>query len=95
MLLLLIVQNTKEEKRLSYVGNISTDKEMWKDDDALMDYKKETQKSFQEVAAHLSKNTLAGAAAGAAVGSVIPVVGTAIGAAVGGLIGFVGGLFGW
>lgn len=94
-LLLLIVQNTKEEKRLSYVGNISTDKEMWKDDDALMDYKKETQKSFQEVAAHLSKNTLAGAAAGAAVGSVIPVVGTAIGAAVGGLIGFVGGLFGW
>lgn len=94
-LLFFIVKNTKEEKRLSYIGNISTDKEMWKHDDELMDYKKETQKSFQEVAAHISKNTLAGAAAGAAIGSVVPVIGTAIGTAVGAAIGFIGGLFGW
>lgn len=94
-LLFFIVKNTKEEKRLSYIANISTDKEMWKDDDELMDYKKETQKSFQEVAAHVSKNALAGAAAGAAIGSVIPVIGTAIGSVVGGAIGLIGGLFGW
>jgi len=94
-LLFFIVKNTKAEKRLSYIGNISTDKEIWKDDDELMDYKKETQRSFQEVAAHVSKNTLAGAAAGAAIGSVVPVIGTAIGTAVGATIGFIGGLFGW
>lgn len=87
-LLFFIVKNTKEEKRLSYIGNISADKEMWKDDDELMDYKKETQRSFQEVATSIAKNTTAGAAAGAAIGSVIPVIGTAIGAAVGGAIGF-------
>ncbi|MDQ6951674.1 MAG: GTPase, partial [Mariprofundales bacterium] len=49
-LLYFIVKNTPEEKRLSYVDNLSTKKEMWEDDDELEDYKKETQKSFQEVA---------------------------------------------
>lgn len=94
-LLFFIVKNTKEEKRLSYIGNISTDKEMWRDSDELMDYRKETQRSFQEVAAHISKNALAGAAAGAAIGSVIPVVGTTIGAAVGAALGFIGGILGF
>ena len=94
-LLFFIVKNTREEKRLSYIGNLSADKEMWKDDDELMDYKKETQRSFQEVATSIAKNTTAGAEAGAAIGSVIPVIGTAIGAAVGAAIGFIGGLFGW
>lgn len=94
-LLFFIVKNTKEEKRLSYIGNISADKEMWKDDDELMDYKKETQRSFQEVATSIARNTAAGAAAGAAIGSAIPVIGTAIGAVVGGALGFVSGLFGW
>lgn len=93
-LLFFIVKNTKPEKRLSYIGNISTDKEMWRDDDDLLDYKKETQRSFQEVAAHFSKNIMAGAAAGAAIGSAIPVVGTAIGAAIGGAIGFISSIFG-
>jgi predicted GTPase len=78
-LLFFIVKNTPEEKRLSYVDNLSNNKEMWADDDELIDYKEKTQKSFQEVATHVTKNTLAGAA----IGSVIPVVGTAIGAAVG------------
>lgn len=94
-LLYFIVKNTPEEKRLSYIENISDEKEMWESDDELVDYKKETQKSFQEVASHISKNTLAGAAAGAAIGSVIPVVGTAIGSAVGAAIGFVSSLFDW
>jgi len=94
-LLLFIVKNTPEEKRLSYIDNLSTKKEMWQDDDQLKDYKKETQKSFQEVAGHVAKNTLTGAAAGAAIGSVIPIIGTAIGATVGAAVGFIGGLFGW
>lgn len=94
-LLFFIVRNTKEEKRLSYISNLSNNEDVWKHDDKAMDYKKETQKSFQDVASHLTKNTLAGAAAGAAIGSVIPVIGTSIGAAVGAAVGFIGGLFGW
>ncbi len=94
-LLYFVVKNTQEEKRLSYINNLSSKPEVWKDDDELINYKKETQRSFQEVASHVAKNTLSGAAAGAAIGSVIPVVGTAIGATVGAVIGFIGGLFGW
>lgn len=94
-LLFFIVKNTKEEKRLSYIGNISTNKEMWADDDQLKDYKEETRRSFQEVAVSLSKNVAAGAAAGAAIGSVIPVIGTTVGAAVGAGIGVVCSLIGW
>ncbi|RVU84108.1 GTP-binding protein [Leucothrix sargassi] len=94
-LLCFIVKNTPENKRLSYVDNLSNEKESWKDNDGNGDYQEEVQKSFQDVAGHLSKNTLAGAAAGAAIGSVIPVVGTAIGSAVGAAVGFIGGLFGW
>ena len=92
-LLYFIVKNTPEEKRLSYVDNLSRDKDAWQDDDQLMDYNKETKKSFEEVANRVTKSTLAGAAAGAAIGSVIPVIGTAIGSAVGGALGFIGGLF--
>lgn len=94
-LLFFIVKNTKEEKRLSYIGNISTDKEMWEDDDELQDYKEETRRSFQEVAVSLSKNVAAGAAAGAAIGSVIPVIGTAAGAVVGAVIGGFCSMLGW
>lgn len=94
-LLYFIVKNTPEDKRLSYIDNLSKDKEMWKDDDQLKDYKKETQRSFQEVASKVAENTLAGAAAGAAIGSVIPVIGTAVGAVVGAVAGFISGLFDW
>lgn len=94
-LLYFIVKNTPDDKRLSYIENLSNDKEIWKDDDELMDYGTETRKSFQEVAKHIASNTLSGAAAGAAIGSVIPVIGTAIGAVAGAVAGFIGGLFGW
>ena len=40
-LLYFIVKNTPSEKRLSYVNNISDKKEMWEDDDKLIDYKEE------------------------------------------------------
>lgn len=94
-LLYFIVKNTPTEKRLSYVNNLSTKKEMWEDDDGLKKYKEETQKSFIEVAQHVSKNVAVGAAVGAEIGSIIPVVGIVIGAAIGGVIGLVGSLFGW
>lgn len=94
-LLYFIVKNTPEEKRLSYIDNLTNRKGSFDHSDGLENYIEKTEKSFQDVAKHLTTNTLAGATAGAAIGSVIPVVGTAIGAAVGGAIGFIGGLFGW
>jgi len=93
-LLYFIVSNTPEEKRLSYVDNLSSKPEMWADDDELIDYKKETQSSFQKVAARVVSNVASGAAAGAAIGSIIPVIGTAVGAVIGGICGLIGGLFG-
>lgn len=93
-LLYLIVKNTKAEKRLTYLGNVSTDHEAWEDNDGLMDYPEKMKESFQEAAARFSKNIAAGAAAGAALGSVIPVVGTAVGATLGGLLGTVFSFFG-
>jgi len=94
-LLYFIVNNTPEEKRLSYVDHLSDKKEMWEKSDDLEDYRKETRKSFQDVAKHVAGNALAGAAAGAAIGSVIPVIGTAIGSVVGATFGLVSGLLGW
>lgn len=71
-LLYFIVKNTPTEKRLAYADNLSTNKEMWQDYDELIKYKEETQKSFIEVAQHVSKNVAAGTVAGAAIGSVVP-----------------------
>lgn len=88
-----IVKNTKEEKRIAYLPNLSADKTVWQDDDKLIDYREETQKSFAETATRLSRNVAAGAAAGAAFGSLIPVVGTTIGGIAGGIIGGVFSLF--
>jgi len=93
-LLYFIVKSTPTEKRLSYINNISSNQDMWENDDELDDYGKKTQKSFIEVAQQVSKNVAAGAAAGAAIGSVVPVIGTAIGTAVGAAIGFFGSFFG-
>ena len=94
-LLYFVVKNTPTEKRLSYVNNLSQNKEMWQDDDELMNYKEETKRSFEQTAKSVVAGATAGAAAGAAIGSVIPVIGTTIGAAVGGIIGGIAGFFGW
>jgi len=48
-LLYFIVKHTPMEKRLSYVDNISKDEKMWEEDDGLLEYTEEVQKSFYEV----------------------------------------------
>ena len=45
-LLYYIVKATPSEKRVAYVNNINEDPQMWKDDDELMDYAKETKESI-------------------------------------------------
>jgi len=54
-LLYFIVKNTPNEKRLTYANNISKKKEMWEDDDELIDYKKEIQKSFEDSLGEIGK----------------------------------------
>ena len=45
-LLLFILRHTKEEKRAVFAQDINRDKEMWKDDDKLENYREEIQKSL-------------------------------------------------
>jgi len=87
-LLYFIVKNTPSKKRLSYVDNISDNKEMWEYDDGLKDYTKEVQKSFTETVVECASK---GAEIGADIGGFFGKTGRTIGAAVGGFVGgFVG-----
>jgi len=85
-LLYFIVKNTPSEKRLSYVNNISDKKEMWEDDDELIDYKEEVQKSFLETVKEYASE---GADIGGEIGSLFGKTGEAIGRTVGGVVGAV------
>jgi len=87
-LLYFIVKNTPSEKRLSYVNNISDKKEMWEDDDELMDYKEEVQKSFVETIVETAE---AGGEIGRELGEIFGLgkTGETIGKIVGGVVGVV------
>ncbi len=87
-LLYFIVKNTPSEKRLSYVNNISDKKEMWEDDDELLDYKEEVQKSFVETIVETAE---AGGEIGRELGEIFGLgkTGETIGKVVGGAVGAV------
>jgi predicted GTPase len=92
-LLYFIVTNTPLEKRLSYVNNISDEKEMWENDDELIDYREEVQKSFIETIIDGAK---VGGDLGEDIGSVFGKTGRTIGRVAGTIIGgFVGAVLGW
>jgi len=94
-LLYYIVKATPSEKRVVYANNINEDAEMWKDDDALLDYGEETRKRIWEsITEGASKGADVGGAIGSIFGSVGETIGRGIGAVVGGVAGFVRGLFG-
>lgn len=85
-LLYFIVKNTPSEKRLSYVNNISDRKEMWEDDDELIDYKEEVQKSFIETIVETAE---AGGEIGRELGEIFGLgkTGETLGKVVGGVVG--------
>ncbi len=95
-LLYFIVKNTPSKKRLAFVNSTSSDNEMWKDSDEILDYNKEIKQSFIE---SVAENATAGADIGASVGSIFGKTGESIGRAVGTVAGAVWGgvksLFGW
>lgn len=95
-LLYYIVGNTPSEKRLSYVNNINTDKEMWEDNDEILNYNEEVKKSFLEtVTSHITSGTAIGSAIGGLFGQKGAAIGGTIGAAFGAVTGFISGLFSW
>ena len=88
-LLCYIVKYTPKKKRLALVENINQDQEMWKHDDELADYRKETQKSFFET---ISEYAAQGADLGGSIGSVFGKTGETIGRVVGGVVGAAGAM---
>jgi len=91
-LLYYIVKATPKEKRVVFCNNINRDQEVWKSDDKLMDYNRETKKSIIE-------SVRDGMETGGDIGEMIAgkpgkVVGTIIGAVGGFLGGIIGGIFG-
>lgn len=94
-LLYYIVRYTPKEKRLVYIDNINRDKEMWEDDDDLVDYRKGILESFVE---SVRDCVSGGGEIGEALGEALlgrngGTIGRAVGSAVGGVVGAVKGVF--
>lgn len=93
-LLAFILRHTKEEKRAVFAQDINTDKEVWKDDDQLENYRKEIRETMWEsITSAASKGAEIGQAIGELFGSPGKVVGRIIGGACGAVCGFLDRLF--
>lgn len=94
-LLYYIVKATPANKRVVYVDNINSDESMWKDDDELLDYGKETRQSvFDSIVEGASEGADVGERIGGIFGTAGKKVGRIIGGAIGAVVGFLGGIFG-
>lgn len=93
-LLYYIVKFTPKEKRLSFVENINRNKEMWRDDDTLKDYRKGILEEFGEtIAEYATKGADIGENIGALLGKPGKTIGRAAGVVIGGTVGFFKKLF--
>jgi len=94
-LLYYIVKATPSEKRAVYVDNINGDKQMWEDDDELIDYGKETRNTiFNSIVEGATNGADIGETIGSVFGTVGSKIGRVAGGIIGGVVGFFGGLFG-
>ena len=94
-LLYYIVKATPSEKRAVYVDNINGDKQMWEDDDELIDYGKETRNTiFNSIVEGATNGADIGETIGSVFGKVGSKIGRVAGGIIGGVVGFFGGLFG-
>ena len=94
-LLYYIVKATPSEKRAVYVDNINGDKQMWEDDDELIDYGKETRNTiFNSIVEGATNGADIGETIGSVFGTVGGKIGRVVGGFIGGVVGFFGGLFG-
>lgn len=85
-----IAKYTPQEKRLAYVENINRDVEVWKNNDELVDYNKETS---VELMSSISECVLAGSTVGGVIGGIFGAPGKAVGSVIGGFVGGVVGFF--
>lgn len=83
-LLYYIIKFTPKEKRLSFVDNVNRNKEMWADNDDLVDYRKGILEEFGET---VFECAMSGADLGGDIGSIFGRSGEAIGRALGGVVG--------
>ena len=94
-LLYYIVKATPSEKRAVYVDNINGDKQMWEDDDELIDYGKKTRNTiFNSIVEGATNGADIGETIGSVFGTVGGKIGRVAGGFIGGVVGFFGGLFG-
>ncbi|MBC2579357.1 GTPase [Clostridium sp. DJ247] len=93
-LLCYIIKSTPDEKRIIYIDKINKNPEVWKNNDALMNYNYEIQNEMKGSLTNALDCAAKGALAGAAVGTLVPVIGPIVGAGIGAALGFIGGLFG-
>ncbi|UUC96748.1 GTPase family protein [Comamonas sp. C11] len=93
-LLVHILRHTKEEKRAVFAQDINSDKEMWKDDDRLEDYRTEIKETLLE---SIKNSASAGADIGESIGAALGMrtVGKVIGGVAGGIWGGVKSIFGF
>lgn len=90
-LLYYIVKATSSEKRVIYVNNINENREMWRDDDKLLEYDEAMRKSILE---SIREGASIGASIGRDFGSGGEAIGRSIGELIGGVIGgVIGGIF--
>lgn len=87
-LLYYIIKATPKEKRLSFVDNINSNEEMWKDNDDLKDYRKGIMEEFSETVNYYAER---GADIGGEIGSVFGKGGEVVGRVVGGVVGGIAG----
>ncbi len=92
-LLYFILKHTPEKKRLLYADKISKKKEMWQDNDEIMDYNHEIKESFsQSLKNFVSTGIVGGLAIG---GAIAGFTGAAVAAGVGAVIGIAVSIFSW
>lgn len=93
-LLYLILAHTPKNKRLAYASNMSSDKEMWSDNDELKDYNEEIRKSFVET---ISETMDSGGEIGKEIGEAFGMgkTGEVLGKVAGGVVGAVKGVASW
>lgn len=93
-LLYYIVRSTPSEKRMVYLNNLNENENMWKDNDDILDYGRETRENIMEsIVKSVSEGADVGGEIGAIFGRAGEVAGRVIGGVAGGVIGVAKGIW--
>ncbi len=94
-LLYYIVRSTPSEKRMVYLNNLNENENIWKDNDDILDYGRETRENIMEsIVKSVSEGADVGGEIGAIFGRAGEVAGRVIGGVAGGVIGVAKSIWG-